>query len=117
MNAIVSDLVEFVKKGRVSGALVQIEAEIGTAALRVVAIKFLGWLKSRARGAKERPLEMRNDFHWCLNLKAVLSVSAELSSAFMISCNTFDFAPSVSQSDRRKIEKFVDENYKPRIMT
>lgn len=117
MISIIYELVELVETGKVPVSLAQIDGSIGSQELRVVAIKVLGWLKSRARFPNDRPFNLYDSFGWCANLRVLVASSDELSSTFQIDGNVLNFAPTVTPLERREIEKFVDQHYRPPLMT
>ena len=107
------DLVELVEAGKVTSSLTEANATIGSQPLRVVAIKLLGWLKARTAFPNERPLKLSDEVEWCANLRTLMSSSPELSAMFQIDGDALNFSPAVPQAQRREIEEFVGQNYRP----
>jgi len=114
---IILELLDFVNKGQVSEWLHHAETRLGREEVRLLAIKLLGWLKSRNRFQRNRPLALNKHRPWCRELVDWLTHDERLASLFSASEDSFDFRDDVPEELRRAIWAKVDAEYSPRLRT
>ena len=119
MPPILHELVEFSNTGKVGPTLSKLAALLGAPALRVVAIKVLGWLQYRARRVRptDMPLQLTPAYPWCSQLRTALSASPELAAVFQIEGESLSFSARISPEERKAIERLVGQGLEGRLMT
>ncbi len=124
MTPIFEDLIEFANNGKVATSLRETEGRLGRVRLRMAIIELLGWLKTQAHRRSRpswhrflRPLRLKPEYPWCADLRDLIMTVTDLNELFEITPSGIDFHPQISSEERQRAETFVDNAYRPRLMT
>ncbi len=114
---IIKDLLDYVNNDKSTVPASKICDRLDQSELRVIVFNILGWLKFQKRWHKDRPLELKSEFAWCRNLRALLDDNEPMRSLFEISENQLDFRSEIDEATRESIRSIVDAGYNPKIRT
>lgn len=119
MPQAVIELLNHVTTGPQSPLLGPINRKYDSSTINAMAFSVVEWLKYRFNAPQARktvPLELEVKYPWCRALEEVARDVPEFSELFCVVDWRLDFHPSVPVEERKEIEKYADERYKPRMM-
>ncbi len=117
MNNLIIQLADFVETGQIDEVLVSAHSALARRDLRVIAVNILTWLKVESKNKSQRPLQLNLEYTWCKNLVRLVQQDSDFSQIFVVENNELRFANNINPIERRNIQDYANEHYKPRLMT
>lgn len=112
----IQDLIDCTKPDRLAGTCgAHKSPQSCSRAMRIVAIKIIGWLADQHAFGEREPLELNMDYPWCQDVEMLLRPGSPLSTWFCIRETVLDFRSNVDKCERDRIRQLAHSQYHPKI--
>jgi len=82
---------------------------------RLLFIKMLAWIRRRCKPTRYKSMRL-TDHPWERKLRRLIETDSKIKDVFRIEGDDLDFVSTITPEEIAAIERYVDENYRPRVM-
>ena len=125
INESIDLMFNFSKSKNKKNEILLIKADISMMTLICIITDVLAWLRleykrerwiAEGRKISMRPLSLDDNYPWCQVLKVLVEEEELFKNNFIITNNKFDFAPNITEEERKAVRKKVFEEIVPIVI-